>query len=361
MDTPRALKWTIFLGAAASVVYLCLRILSPFFNVLAWASVLAITFYPVHVYLLRRTGHVAFSALVSSGLVVVAFVIPLVLLAGLAVNQFVVLSGSLQQAFLAGPGVDPATPWARAYGWLAPRLGLDATAVVAWIREHANELTRVLAQYTIAIAASVTGAIASFVFIIFAMFLLFRDGHRIVHAIPDILPFERARSEALLVRIREVIHGGVYGVVVIALLQGVLCGAMLWALGVPSAALWGMVTVVTSVIPLVGAAAVWVPAAIYLLVAGQWVSAIVLGVWGAVVISSVDNLLRPRLVGGRVGLSELVMFFALLGGIQVFGVLGIILGPVVFAIAASIFEVLSDRSAIAPGDASLPAAPDETP
>jgi len=159
-----------------------------------------------------------------------------------------------------------------------------------------------------------------------------------------LLPFPRARSEALLLRIRDAIHGGVYGVVVIALIQGALCGGMFWALGVPSAALWGMVTVLTSVLPLVGAAAVWAPGTVYLAMTGEWIRAIVLLVWGTLVISGVDNFLRPRLIGDRVGLNELVMFFALLGGLQVFGVLGIVLGPVLFAIAASSVDVLTDRN-----------------
>ncbi len=156
----------------------------------------------------------------------------------------------------------------------------------------------------------------------------------------------------MLLRIRDVIHGGVYGIVVIAIIQGALCGAMFWALGIPSAALWGMVTVLTSVLPLVGGAVVWGPGALYLFAIGQWWQAVVLAVWGALVISSVDNFLRPRLVGGKVGLSELVMFFAVLGGLQAFGVLGIVLGPVVFAVAASILEVLSapDTSRISSGE-----------
>jgi predicted PurR-regulated permease PerM len=105
-----------------------------------------------------------------------------------------------------------------------------------------------------------------------------------------------------------------------------------------------MVTVVTSVLPIVGAAAVWVPGTVYLGATGQWVQAVVLAAWGTLVVSGVDNFLRPRLVGARVGLSELVMFFALLGGLQVFGILGIVLGPVLFAIAASVVDVLSEPS-----------------
>jgi predicted PurR-regulated permease PerM len=346
LSTQRALKWTVFLGATAVVVYLCLRIVSPFLNVIAWSSVLAITFYPLHAFLVRATGRVSLSALICSALVVIAFVIPLLFMVGLAIDQSLALGKSVQQTLTDAPTT--ATPLEEAYRWLSRRLGLDAAAVSTWLQQHASEVASAVAEYSIVVAASVTGAVVSFVFIIFAMFLLFRDGDRIVAAIPELLPFERSRSEALLLRIRDVIYGGVYGVVVIALIQGALCGGMFWLLGIPSAALWGMVTVLTSVLPLVGSAVVWVPGTVYLIVNGQWPQAIVLAGWGAIVISSVDNFLRPRLVGGRVGLSEVLMFFALLGGLQVFGVLGIVLGPVLFAIAASIVEVLShDRAASA--------------
>lgn len=342
----RALKWAIFLGATAFVIYLCALILAPFLNVIAWAAVLSITFHPVHRYLVERTRHVSLSALICSGLVVVAFVIPLLFITGVAINQLLALGNSLQRTFTEDSGLDAAGPLRQGYEWLVRRLGLDPQGIVTWITQHASELARTVAEYTLSIAAGVTRAVMSFVFIIFAMFLLFRDGDRMAAKIPDLLPFERARSEAMLVRIRDVIYGGVYGVVVIAVLQGTLCGGMFWILGIPSAALWGMVTVLTSVLPLVGAAAVWIPGAVYLAAVGQWPSAIVLVVWGTLVISGVDNFLRPRLVGGRVGLSELVMFFALLGGLQVFGILGIVLGPVLFAIAASIIDVLGDRTTV---------------
>jgi hypothetical protein len=117
---------------------------------------------------------------------------------------------------------------------------------------------------------------------------------------------------------------------------------MFWLLGIPAAALWGLVTVFASMVPFVGTAGVWVPGTVYLLMTGAWPQAVVLAVWGAAVVSSVDNFLRPRLVAGRVRLSGVAMFVAMLGGLQAFGVLGIILGPVVFATAAAIVDVLRD-------------------
>jgi predicted PurR-regulated permease PerM len=127
---------------------------------------------------------------------------------------------------------------------------------------------------------------------------------------------------------------------VITLIQGTLGTVSFIVLGVPSPVLWGVVMAVASLIPLLGAASVWVPCAIYLLVIGSWGKAIILSAFGAVVISSVDNFLRPKLVGEKVKLNELVMFFSVLGGLQVFGVLGIVLGPVLFAVTGSLIEVL---------------------
>ena len=343
--TQRALKWTIFLAVTALILYFCLLIVRPFLNVIAWSSVLVITFYPVHQRLVRKTGSVSLSAFVCSVVVVVIFVIPLLFLTAVAVEQFATLGASLQQTFTDQTGLMVWAPLRQAYEWLSGRLGVDGAEIVAWVRQNSSELARLVAGYTLAAAQHLAGAVVSFVFIIFAMFLLFRDGDRIVERIPDLLPFERARSKALLTRVREVIYGSVYGVVVIAVVQGALCGGIFWILGIPSAALWGMVAVVTSVLPMVGAAGVWAPGALYLAATGHLTRAIILAVFGTAVISTVDNFLRPRLVGGRVGLSELVMFFSLLGGLQVFGVLGIVLGPVLFAVAGAIVDVLGDETA----------------
>jgi predicted PurR-regulated permease PerM len=218
--------------------------------------------------------------------------------------------------------------------------GLGGPPVMTWIEQRVSEAVRGAGAYTIAVANGLFGAIISSVLAIFAMFLLLRDGKALVAAIPDFLPFERSRSEALLGRIKDVVLASVYGVVVIAVLQGALCGAMFWLLGIPAAALWGAVTVFASVLPVVGAFAVWGPGVAYLALTGAVPRAIVLAIWGTFVVSGIDNVLRPRLVAGRVGLSELAMFFALLGGLSVFGALGVVLGPVAFATAAGIVETL---------------------
>jgi predicted PurR-regulated permease PerM len=337
---PLVMKWSVFFAAAGVVVYLCLLILRPFFGVVAWSTVLAITCYPFHQRLVRRHGRVALSAFITSALMVLAVLVPLVFIGGVAVNQLVALGDSLRQAFLDPDGISRRLTAALAP--LTQRLGLDPGAIVAWASAHASEWVAGAGQYTMSAAAGVGGAMLSFALIAVATFLLLRHGETLVATIPDLLPFERTRSEAFLLRIRDVVQACMHGVVTIATIQGVLCGGMFWLLGIPAAALWGLVTVFAGMVPFVGTAVVWVPGTVYLLAIGAWPKAIVLAVWGAAIVSTVDNVLRPRLVAGRVRLSGLAMFVAMLGGLQAFGALGIILGPVVFAAAAAILDVLRE-------------------
>jgi predicted PurR-regulated permease PerM len=341
----RPVRWAILLAAIVLVVYLCAQILAPFVNVIAWASVLAIAFYPVQVRLVRHTHRPSLSALLTSILVVVTILIPLLLVTALVVNEVVTLQTYLSERFKGGFSLDTLAPVRNILDWVMRRIGLDPARVGETVAQHASEIAQLAAGAAVVFATNVTGAVISFVFIIFTIFFLFRDGDRIAARIPDFLPFERARSEAVLARIRDVINASVYGVLVIAAIQGLLIGVAFSVLRIPSAALWGVVTLVTSVIPLLGAGAVWGPGAIYLALTGHWVKAILLAVWGGAIVSSVDNFLRPKLVGGKVGLSELVIFFSVLGGIQAFGILGLIVGPVLFAIAGSLLEVLSETDA----------------
>jgi predicted PurR-regulated permease PerM len=336
----RALTWGIFLAAAGIVAYLCLAILRPFANVIAWSAVLAILCYPLQQRLVRRTGRVTLSAFVTSALTVLALVVPLLLLGSIAVNQGVAVGRWLQGALQTR-----AETMARASGALAQftaSVGFGETEISAWIQGHASDVSRGAEQYAVTLATGLVDGVVSSLFVIFAMFLLLRDGDRVVGAIPDLMPFERERSEALLRRIRDVVHASVYSVVVIGILQGLLCGVVFWILGIPSAALWGAVTMFASVLPVVGAFAVWGPGTAYLALTGAWPQAIILALWGTFVVSGIDNVLRPRLVAGRVGLSELSMFFALLGGLSVFGGLGVILGPVAFATIAAIVRTLRE-------------------
>jgi predicted PurR-regulated permease PerM len=189
------------------------------------------------------------------------------------------------------------------------------------------------------LSAGSSGAIIQTFFVIFTMYYFFRDGENISRTVRDTLPLERAQADSIMTRTREVIDASVYGVITIAAIQGTLGGLAFWILGMRSAIIWAVVMTFLSMVPMLGAFIVWVPAAIYLALSGHYVKALMLAAWGTLVIGMIDNFLRPKLVGSRTRLHELLIFFSVLGGLNVFGVLGVVLGPVVMALTLSLIDV----------------------
>ena len=210
-----------------------------------------------------------------------------------------------------------------------------------------TKLLPVATQFLPGIVGAVLVRALEVIFILLTMYYLFRDGDRVQAALLDSLPLERAQSQRIFDRTREVIGASVYGVLVIASIQALLGGLAFTALGLPSPLLWAVVMFFLSMIPMAGSFIVWVPAAAFLALNGHWVRAIVLAAWCAGVVGMIDNVLRPRLVGKRTRLHELLIFFSVLGGLQVFGMVGLAMGPVVVAITLALVDVFrkADRPA----------------
>ncbi len=330
-------RWIALLAATAIAIYLCWLMLQPLIAVLAWAAVLVIVFFPVHKRLVIKTKSPSVSAALSSLLVIVTILAPLILVTFAVFNE---LSGVAQNLGGQITGLlDPDTPTGRAIGWLGQYVNLEQWRSPEFIKSQLEGMGGAIASRTLSVVGGAVGAVIKVFFIIFTMYYLFRDGDRIVQALPDVIPLEKAQSEAILERTRSVIGASLYGVLVIAVIQGALGGLAFWALGLPSAIVWAVVMAFLSMIPMAGSFIVWVPAAIYLGLTGHWTKAIMLTVWGGLVIGTVDNFLRPKLVGERVKLHELLIFFSVLGGLQVFGVLGIVLGPVVLAVTLALLDI----------------------
>jgi predicted PurR-regulated permease PerM len=331
-------RWLALVVATAIALYLCWLMLQPFVNVLAWAAVLVILFYPVHRRLVAWTHRPATSALLSSLLVIFTILVPLTLITLAVVNE-------LSNAVNAVHGnvstlLDPQTsPLGRAIGWLGQYINIEELRSGEFLMERLKGMGGTIASRALGFVGGIVGAIVQTFFVIFTMYYLFRDGERFVRALPDTLPLRREQSERIFARARDVIGASVYGVLVIAVIQGTLGGLAFWVLGLPSAIVWAVVMTFLSMIPMAGSFLVWVPAAIYLGLTGHWGKALILVAWGSLVIGTVDNFLRPKLVGERTKLHELFIFFAVLGGLQVFGVVGIVLGPVVLAITLALLDV----------------------
>lgn len=331
-------RWIALMIATGIALYLCWRMLQPFVEVLAWAAVLVVVFYPVHRRLLARTKRPGTSALLSCLLVIFTILLPVSLIILALVNELSGFGQNLQanvQALL-----DPNSPvTGRFLRWLGQYVDVEQLRSQDFLAERLKGMGGAIAGRTLGFVGGVVGAVIEIFFVIFTMYYLFRDGNRIVTALPDVLPLERAQSEKIFARAREVISASLYGVLVIASIQGALGGLAFWILGLPSPIVWAVVMTFLSMIPMAGAFIVWVPAALFLAATGHWPKAIILAAWGALVIGTVDNFLRPKLVGEKTKLHELFIFFSVLGGLKVFGIIGIVLGPVVLAITLALLDV----------------------
>lgn len=335
-------RWLGVLAATAIALYLCWLMLRPFIGVLAWAVVLVVVFYPVHQRLALRIKRRSLSALVSCVLVVLIVVLPLIVLTFTLAEELakVIPNIPAQISLLLNPQT---SLLGKASEWIQRRFGIDTFRSQEFMVDQLKRTSQLILGFSLSLASNIVSAIIQAFFVLFTMYYLFRDGDKIVARLPSALPLSRAQSETIITRTKEVVSASVYGVVVIAGLQGFLGGVMFWILGIPSALLWAVLMGFICMIPVLGSFLVWVPLSIYLMVTGHWTKALLLLVWGGLVISTVDNFLRPRLIRNHTRLHELFVFFSVLGGISVFGLLGIVLGPMVLAITLGLLQTFSAR------------------
>lgn len=333
-------RWIALLAVSAIVFYLCWLMIQPFVDVLLWAAVLAMVAYPLCRRLRARGNSEHVSALVTTVLVVFTILIPLTLVTAALVQQ----GASAADAFHDGAR-KLLNPESRPVKFLSQYFDLGPVLDRQALAQRLGGIGSAIAARTLGIVGGVIGGIVQVFFVLFTLYYLLRDSRRIIPAVRAVLPLTDQQVDLVFSRTRDVISASVNGVLVIAAIQGFLGMIAFLILGLPSALLWGVVMFLLSTIPMAGAAIIWVPAALYLAVTGHWIKAVFLTAWGAVVIGMIDNVLRPRLVGKRAQLHELVIFFSVIGGLQVFGVLGLFVGPVVAAIALALLDVFSELNA----------------
>jgi predicted PurR-regulated permease PerM len=327
-------RWLALVAATAIVLYLCWLMLEPFVDVLLWGAVLAFVAGPVNRRLRGRGYSEAVSAMITTALVVLVILIPLTLVTAAVVRQGAEAADGLHAGVV--KLLDPQSGW---FQKIDKYLDLDPLRDPKVLAAKVGAIGGAVATRSLGLIGGVLGGIVQVFFVLFTLFYLLRDSERIMPAIRNALPLSDDQAGTIFRRTSDVISASVNGVLLIAAAQGFLGFVAFLILGLPSALLWGVVMFLLSTIPMAGAAIVWAPAAIYLAATGHWGKAIFLAAWGGIVIGLIDNLLRPKLVGQRAKLHELIIFFAVLGGLQVFGVLGLFVGPVVAAIALALVEV----------------------
>lgn len=316
-----------------------LWVLSPFFAALAWAGILAYMTWPLYARLERRlAGRETLGALLMT-LVVAAILIAPLAWVTLTVAGDVARAAATMRS-IAAEGLPPLPAVVRNWPsgqWIAERYaGVQSDPVWLKAKIEASGLTDPTAWK--AAAGGVGRNLAKFGLAVFALFFLYRHGAQALAQFGRIMAHwlgEAARGylDAVGVTVRAV----VFGIVLTALGQGVLAGLGYWVAGIPAPALWGAVTALISLIPFVGPV-VWIGLSLGLLAQGETGAAVGLAVWGALVVSSVDNLIRPLAISGPTRIPFLLVFLAVLGGLNAFGLIGLFLGPVLLGVSLAIWR-----------------------
>lgn len=339
-DTALSHVQTLVLIAATAIgIYLCYRMAAPFLPALTGALTLAVLFTPMQHWFESKLKHPSLSALISILLIGAIVVVPAVLVGQTLVKQAAkgaelietkVTLGEWRRSLQALPRIAPILEKVE------QQLDLPTTVkdITTWLSLTAGSIVK-------GSVFQVIGVILTF----YLLFFFLRDGRAALESIRSLSPLSKTEINQLFSRVHDTIFATIYGTLAVSAVQGVLGGLMFWALGLSAPLLWGVVMALLAVVPVLGAFIVWVPTVAFLALEGSWGKALILMLWGILVVGTIDNLLRPIMVGNRLKLHTVLAFISMVGGLILFGASGLILGPVVLTITMVLLEILTLRSA----------------
>jgi predicted PurR-regulated permease PerM len=307
---------------------------------IAWAVVLSIVFYPVYAFICKYIKWHSVAALITIVMILLIIIGPFSFLSLIIVKEIKHISEYLEegrpdaiQQVLQHPTIklviDKMTTW----------FGITEAELDKAIIENVSKFGKEMAGRITRGIADIVSVALNFIFMTFSIFFILRDGTIFFKKARDYMPFSEEQKDRLASQIRDIIVSTIFGGVIVAIAQGTIGGFAYYILGVPSPALWGFATSIASFIPLIGTVAVWGPAAVYLFIQGETLNGIALSFIGMFGISLIDNILKPIIIGSRTKMPILVIFFSVLGGIKLFGLIGLIIGPLVLAIFVSVVEI----------------------
>src|SRR3984957_17395946 len=343
MATPSSFYPRVFALVVAAVLgYALILIFAPFIGRMTWAAFLAFLLYPLNLRLRRRLSG---SGVAAGVLTLLAPIIILLPLSAISIDFVAQASALMQKLQKSAAELDIKSlsdlqqfPWiARINVWLEAHAGISAEQIQSWLVSGTREILQRAATLSGGFFLGALGSLFGFAVMLFLLFFFLRDGDGMLARARRVIPLDELRKERLFRQLSGVTRAIVVGTSVTALLEGVLIGVGFTIASLPSPVVFGVLAALLSMLPVGGAAFVWGPAVIWLFVDGRWGYAIFMLAWG-VMLSGLDNVLRPILISGRARISALAVFIGVLGGIPAFGAIGIIAGPVVLSLALALVE-----------------------
>lgn len=330
--TPSLIALVILLG------YFTFQIFRPFLAPIGWAIVFAIVLYPVHALILRRVRSGSLSAIVMLILILAATLGPLSYISYQLAQEVGTISFDHTAEEIARvtnhPYVRPLVDW------ILSAFKITEEQLHASVVENLTRLGKNLVSHAGGGVGDIVNGAFNFLLMAFTLFFLLKDGPEFLVKMRDYLPFPESERRKLAKQVKDIVVSTIYGGVAVAFVQALIGMIGFAVVGIHAPVLWGLVMAIASFIPVVGCAVVWVPATLYLLFKGPVANGIILAAIGIFGISLVDNFLRPVIIRGRVRMPLLLVFFSVFGGIQFFGFIGIVLGPLVVAVFVSALGIL---------------------
>lgn len=326
-------------------LYFCYRLVAPFLKPIAFSVILAIVFYPVQKFVRRWVRNRNLAALLST-----SFVILLVSLTAAFLGRAIVSGLADVYSSLSSPpngterlGVYALRVLGRASDWINRYFPAPISDLRSAISNQVEKVVSSLLAFSAGVVGGLANLLVNGAISFFALFFLLRDGKLMLRRVAVVTPLRREQVIRLFSRIKETLNGILLGTVAISVVQGALTGIAFAVLGIASPVLWGAVTALCALLPVVGTGFVFVPAMGMLFFNGHWVRGVALLIWAVAIVHPVDNVLRPYLIGGRARLSTLWVFFALLGGLRAFGSLGLFIGPLILAVTVALSQIAREE------------------
>lgn len=341
MSSKKVGDW-VLLGSLIVILYFCFRILEPFILPIVIALILSTLLAPVFTVLEKRLkGRRSLAALLVCLALAATILIPVILLSVSLANEANVAYQRLKDPETLRAiesWLQPGTLLTRIQSWLPVSIRLENLEISSRLGEQAQKIGVGILGVATTFATGIFSVLVDYFLMSVVLFFLLRDFEYFAKSVRLISPLSDEQEQLFVERFRAVTRATVLGNLATALTQGALSGLIFFFLGLPSPVLWGALTALLSLVPMVGTALIWVPWSIYLFATESPVKAVIFIVFQVIVVGGVDNFLRPMLIEGSVRMHTLLIFFSILGGISYFGILGMFFGPLIFAIATTLLE-----------------------
>jgi len=338
---PKQVQNFFFLGLVLLVSAAFLYLISGYFQPIFWAAILGVLFLPVQYALERRLrNRPSLVAVLTVILIFFTVLVPSLLVTSAVVNE----ASQLYQRIQSGE-IDPGAALRWLQGWMpgltswAEGLGIDVAQWPQKVSDIAVKASQYIGGKALTAGQNVANFMIKFLIMLYLLFFILRDGDEMMEKIIAALPFGDDRERELFGKFAEVSRATLKGTLVIGIIQGALGGIMFGVLGMQGAVFWGVVMVFLSILPLVGASLVWIPAVIFLVVSGAYGKALAMALFGGVVIGLLDNVLRPILIGRDTKMPDYLILLSTLGGLSIFGISGFVIGPIIAALFLSVWAM----------------------